>query len=126
MERNERRSDERLKEEKRRKLMKKKMMFMEKIGIDVEVIIVWNILKEKNILGNKEKEKFLLEKKGEVEMRKYKWFVDGKIWYNMGIKMIEEMMELEIGEVGGVMIGLWLERKKMIEEILENYVKEEK
>ncbi|MDA4634403.1 ABC transporter permease subunit, partial [Escherichia coli] len=58
-----------------------------------------------------------------VGKRMVQWFMEGSIWYHLGITLTEAALAFIIGSLGGVIIGFWFARKPMLAAVFDPYVK---
>ncbi|GGF60551.1 ABC transporter permease [Azorhizobium oxalatiphilum] len=55
--------------------------------------------------------------------RTWKDFATGVIWYHLGITLLETALAFAIGAAGGVVIGFWFARRRIVAAVFDPYVK---
>ncbi|MGU3493569.1 ABC transporter permease [Xanthobacteraceae bacterium A53D] len=59
----------------------------------------------------------------DVFQRTWKDFATGVIWYHLGITALETALAFFIGAAGGVIIGFWFARQRLVAAVFDPYVK---
>ena len=103
--------------------MKKPALFLAQLSVALVLLVIWHVFTATHLLGNPAKSQFFFSTPLDVAARIYKWFVEGTIWYHLGITLLEAMLAFFIGSAGGVLIGFWFARKPVLAAIFDPYVK---
>jgi len=103
--------------------MKKPVLFLAQLSVAVVVLAIWHVFTATHLFGNPSKSQFFFSTPADVGLRIWKWFVEGTIWYHLGITLLEAMLAFAIGSAAGVMIGFWFARKPLLAAIFDPYVK---
>src|SRR3989440_4591846 len=93
------------------------------ILVAVVAIAIWHIGTTVPIGGVKLLPPFFFSTPGAVATRIVKWIVEGTIWRDLWITLLEAMLAFGIGSVGGVLIGFWFARQPLVAAVFDPYVK---
>jgi NitT/TauT family transport system permease protein len=91
--------------------------------VGVSAIALWQLLTTVPIGGSVLLPPFFFSTPVDVAARVVKWFVDGTIWFHLGITLLEAVLAFAIGCIGGVVIGFWFARKPLVAAIFDPYLK---
>ncbi|SDO70741.1 ABC transporter permease [Phyllobacterium sp. OV277] len=91
--------------------------------VAVVVLVFWHIASTTTLIGNPKTISFFFAEPLAVGKRMVQWFMEGSIWYHLGITLTEAALAFIIGSLGGVIIGFWFARKPLLAAVFDPYVK---
>jgi NitT/TauT family transport system permease protein len=91
--------------------------------VAVVLIGTWHIASTSGWFGDVKTVRFFFSTPLDVAARVRDWFVDGSIWYHLGITLLEAMLAFVIGAGAGIAVGFWFARKPVVAAVFDPYVK---
>lgn len=91
--------------------------------VAVVTLVFWHIASTTTLIGNPKTISFFFAEPLAVGKRMVQWFMEGSIWYHLGITLTEAALAFIIGSLGGVIIGFWFARKPLLAAVFDPYVK---
>jgi NitT/TauT family transport system permease protein len=91
--------------------------------VAVSAIAFWQVGTTVPIFGVLLLPPFFFSTPAAVGARIVKWFVEGTIWWHLGITLLESVLAFVIGAVAGVLIGFALARRPGVAAVFDPYVK---
>eukprot|EP01132_Coremiostelium_polycephalum_P001793 gene1793-2215_t len=91
--------------------------------VAVVTLVFWHIASTTTLIGNPKTISFFFAEPLAVGKRMIQWFMEGSIWYHLGITLTEAALAFIIGSLGGVIIGFWFARKPLLAAVFDPYVK---
>ena len=93
------------------------------VAVALVVILAWQLVSTTSIVGDPRTISFFFSTPGAVAARIVEWLIEGSIWYNLWITLVEAMLAFVIGSLGGVAVGFWFARKPLVAAVFDPYVK---
>ncbi|PRD40926.1 ABC transporter permease [Phyllobacterium phragmitis] len=103
--------------------MDKRILLLLQLSVALIVLVIWHIASTTTLFGDPRTISFFFAEPIAVGKRIVDWFIDGSIWYHLGITLTEATLAFIIGSMGGVIIGFWFARKPLLAAVFDPYVK---
>ena len=103
--------------------MSRAVLLALQVAVALVVILAWQVASTTSIVGDPRTISFFFSTPGAVAARIVEWLVEGSIWYNLWITLVEATLAFVIGSLGGVAVGFWFARKPLVAAVFDPYVK---
>ncbi|MGL5137959.1 MAG: ABC transporter permease [Beijerinckiaceae bacterium] len=93
------------------------------ILVAVAFVGFWHVATAYPIFAEVKLMRFFFSTPWDVGARVVKMFVEGGIWFHLGITLTETILAFVIGAGSGIAIGFWFARKPLLAAVFDPYVK---
>lgn len=103
--------------------MKRAVLLCLQVLVAIVIIALWHLASTTTLFGNPKTISFFFADPFSVMKRIGQWFVEGSIWYHLGITLSESLLAFVLGSLGGVVFGFWFARRPLLAAVFDPYVK---
>jgi len=95
-----------------------RLLWLWQILLALGVFLAWHVLTETGVLPP-----FFFGRPLVILQSIWQWFASGKIWFHLGVTLLETVLAFVFGTLLGLIVGLWLALSPLASALLDPYIK---
>jgi NitT/TauT family transport system permease protein len=92
-------------------------------SVAVVALALWYVLTTYPVFGRVLLPPFFFSNPVDVASQVIAWFASGVIWKHLWVTLVESILAIVLGSIGGVLVGFWFARQPRTAAVFDPYVK---